>query len=115
LPDVYVGVDGFVQFDPVEREANGKPVVDATVKPMGKTDNSSNVRLTIWPEFDVSLKKGDFVAAEGKFTKSTYQGQDGSQKQSNQISVTRLFVNGELIERKDREVESDGQPGGELF
>ena len=101
MPDKveYVGVAGFVQFDVNEREANDQTVRDVVVKSVGAP---KNVRVTLWPEFGhVPVEKGDFVAAEGKFTRSSYQGQDGSEKESLQISAKLLNVNGQRQEPKE--------------
>jgi hypothetical protein len=100
---VYVAQAGFIQFDPVERDANNKQVVEFTIKCVGKP---INVRVTLWPELThAKVEKGDFVAVEGTFTRSTYQGEDGSQKESLQISAYNLNVNGERIERNESERE----------
>lgn len=104
MPDkVYVSQAGFVQFDPVEREANGKKLVEVTIKAIGKP---VNIRITIWPELKEAwdlVTKGDFVAVEGTFTSSTYQSADGSSKTSYQISAFGLNVNGKRIERVETE------------
>lgn len=103
----YVSVAGFVQFDPNEKEANGKTVTEFFVKTLG--GDGKNVRVTLWPEIEAEAPaKGDFVAVDGKFSTSTYQGQDGTKKTSYQISAI-YFVNlGKAAPRKDREVVASG-------
>lgn len=100
----YVTAVGFVQFDPQDREANGKSVRDIVIKTPG--GDGKNIRITVWPEIagaDV-IEKGDFIAVDGGFTSSTYQAQDGSQKTSLQISAFNLAVLGKALARADREV-----------
>lgn len=73
MADTYRTVTGFVQFDVNEREANGQDVRDFVVQQAG--GDGVNIRVTVWPEFaDVSISKGDFVAASGKLTKNTSKG-----------------------------------------
>lgn len=102
---LYVAQAGFVQFDPQERDANGQKLVDFTIKCVGKP---VNVRVTLWPELEAGfgVKKGDFVAVEGTFQTSTYQDSEGTQKTSNQINAYNVNINGQRIERKERDVVS---------
>lgn len=104
--NTYVTISGFIQFDPNEREANGKNVIEVFVKTTG--GEGKNVRCTLWPEIKIpkgdAPKKGDFVAVEGKYSTSTYQGEDGSSKTSYQISATSYAKLGEAYPREDREV-----------
>lgn len=86
----YVSANGFVQFDPVEREANGQNIVDYTIKTPG-TDGVL-VRVTVWPELQGDkIEKGDFLAVDGKLTIGSYV-KDGESRQSIQISATQLAV-----------------------
>lgn len=105
MPDVYVTAIGFVQFDPVEREANGKPITEATIKTPGGGDTGGKyVRVTIWPEHELeSIKKGDLVVVDGKFTTNTYQDNQGVTKTALQISANSLVVI-PAVPRKGREV-----------
>jgi single-stranded DNA-binding protein len=104
----YVTAIGFVQFDPVTRDANGKEVTDIVVKTAG--GDGKQVRITVWPEQLVKdslgreIVKGDLVAVDGAFSSSTYQDKEGKSRTSLQISAFQLNVNGKTIERKDREV-----------
>lgn len=99
----YVTAVGFIQFDPVEREANGKNVTDLVIKLPG--GDQTLVRITVWPEIQVdNLKKGDFIAVDGQFSSNTYQASDGSTKTSLQISAQSLAVLGSAAPRADREV-----------
>lgn len=112
MPDkTYVTTIGFVQFDPNVRDVNGKNVTDVTVKTPG--GDGKLVRITVWPEFklDKPIERGDLVAADGTFSSSTYQAQDGSQRTSLQISAFSLNVNGKRIERAEREVVTPADAG----
>lgn len=103
----YVTAVGFVQFDPVVREANGKNVTDLVVKLPG--GEQTMVRITVWPEIQVDrIKKGDFIAVDGQFSSNTYQASDGSNKTSLQISAYNLAVLGTAAVRAEREVVSGG-------
>lgn len=110
----YVTALGFVQFDPNQREANGKQVTDIVIKTPG--GDSSMIRITIWPEFklDEPVQRGDFVAVDGTFSTSSYQGADGSPKTSNQISPYSLNINGKRIERAEREVVTSSKPNTDV-
>jgi len=103
----YVTALGFVQFEPVERDANGKTVTEFVIKTPG--GDGKNIRVTVWPETKLgAVAVGDFVAVDGKFTSSTYQAQDGSTKTSLQISAGYIAKLGEAAEREDREVVTTG-------
>jgi len=104
----YVTAGGFVQFDPTDREANGKDVTDIVIKTQG--GDGKFLRITIWPELQVEkdlgrkIEKGDLVHVDGAFSSSTYQDKEGKSKTSLQISAFLLNVNGTKINRSDREV-----------
>lgn len=106
----YVTAVGFVQFDPQDREANGKAVRDIVIKTPG--GDGKNIRITVWPEIQgaEAIEKGDFVAVDGGFTSSTYQAQDGSQKTSLQISAYSLAILAKSLPRADKEVVAGAKP-----
>ena len=61
----YIGISGFIQFDPRERKVGERTVRDIVIRQTGSA--GMNVSVTLWPDFkDVAVKKGDFVAVEGK-------------------------------------------------
>jgi hypothetical protein len=62
---VYKTVAGFVQFDPNVRDHNGREIVDVLIQNLA---NQQNVRVTVWPEAELTVEKGDFIAANGEFT-----------------------------------------------
>lgn len=87
----YVTAEGFIQFDPQERDANGQTVVDATIKTPGT--EGILVRVTIWPELQsVELKRGDWIAVDGKLQIGSFTDKAGAARQSVQISATALAV-----------------------
>lgn len=99
----YVTAVGFVQFEPVEREANGKNVTEFVIKTPG--GDGKNIRVTVWPETHLGpVAVGDFIAVDGKFSSSVYQAQDGTEKTSLQISAGYIAKLGEAAARDDREV-----------
>lgn len=100
--NTYVSVVGFVQFDVQEREANGQDVREISIKPQGEP--TKLIRVTLWPEFaHAPVERGDFVGAEGKFTRDTYTANDGTKKTSLQISANKLNVNGKRYDPADRD------------
>jgi single-stranded DNA-binding protein len=107
----YVTAVGFVQFDPVVREANGKSVTDLVVKLPG--GEQTMVRITVWPEIQVDgIAKGDFIAVDGQFSSNTYQANDGTTKTSLQISAFNLAVLGKAAARAERDVVAGAAPAG---
>lgn len=86
----YATAVGFVQFEPVWRDANGKDVVDYTIRTPGS--DGSLVRVTVWPELQGDdIQKGDFIAADGKLTVGSYE-KDGETRKSIQINAYSLAV-----------------------
>jgi hypothetical protein len=104
----YATACGFIQFDPVTREANGQEVVDYVIKTIGI--DGRLVRVTVWPELQDNLPfkpvKGDWLAADGKLTVSKYE-KDGEVRQSIQINARSLAVV-EGVEPSERQVVNRG-------
>jgi hypothetical protein len=67
----YRTVAGFVQFDPNEREYNGKKIQDVLIQ---NVSGNIDIRVSIWPEAGVTTKKGDLVFANGKYTENEAKG-----------------------------------------
>lgn len=85
---IYRTVSGFVQFDPTERDANGQEVRDVLIQQTGS--EGANIRVTIWPEFkDVVINKGDWLAANGKFTVNEVKGKKYLNLSANALAVTK--------------------------
>lgn len=112
----YATVNGFVQFEPKERDANGQNVRDIAIKP-ANGDPNKLIRVTLWPEFDhAPVEQGDAVMADGAFSRSTYTASDGSKKESLQINASKLNVNGKRYDPQGREVVSaDESEAEDLF
>lgn len=92
----YIGVSGFVQFDVKEREVGERTVRDVVVRQTGST--GTNINATLWPDFkDVEVEKGDFVAMEGKYSKTTKDTENGPRTYHN-LSVQRIRVEQDVVE-----------------
>lgn len=104
----YLSVVGFVQFEVNERDANGQDVRDFSVKPSG---SDKLIRVTLWPEFShAPVEVGDFVGAEGAFTRSTFNDKDtGEKRESLQINANKLNVNGKRYDPQERETTRSSQ------
>lgn len=108
----YASAFGFVQFDPVVREANGQSVIDYTIKTPGM--EGQLVRITVWPELQGDdIQKGDFLGADGKLTVSTYD-KNGETRQSIQISAKQLTTS-KGRQQADREVVNSQDSAKDLF
>jgi single-stranded DNA-binding protein len=96
----YVSGNGFIQFDVKEpREANGKEVTDVVIKTPG--GDGVLLRVSIWEELAEELderglwplEKGDWIAADGKFTINTWDDKDtGAKRSQPQISASSIAV-----------------------
>lgn len=92
----YAVAAGFIQFDPKEKEINGKQVRELAIRAVG---TQKRVYVTVWPQHaGVSLEKGMFVVAEGKFQKRT--GNEG--QVYNNLSASSLVVL-QQVEAAERE------------
>jgi len=102
----YASAEGFVQFEPTERDANEQQVVDYTIKTPG-TDGIL-IRVTVWPELQgAEIEKGDWIAVDGKLNIGSFTDRSGNPRQSVQISATSLAVV-KAVPRKDRQVVNPG-------
>lgn len=83
---------GIAQWDPRDGEAAGKKVRNVTIRAAGVKEQSILVSLTLWPSHaGVSVKQGDVVYAEGVFTRSTAEDQQGNTRTYNNLSVSRFL------------------------
>lgn len=102
----YYTVAGFVQKfgdkPAIEtREVSGQNIREFTVKAIG---TQKLVRITLWPEFNgVTIDKGLFVVADGKF--STSEGTNG--RQFYNLSATELATL-RVQERAERDTVNSG-------
>lgn len=60
---LYGSVVGFIQFDVDEREYNDGVIRDVTIRSIASGDL---FRISVWPDMDVELERGDFIAVDGK-------------------------------------------------
>jgi len=112
----YVTANGFIQWDPQVREANGKNVMDFNVKTPG--GEAVLVRISVWEELlakldskGITLEKGDWVAADGKFSINTWDDKEtGAKRSQPQVSAKTISVV-KSITAGDREVVSSASNG----
>ena len=91
----YRTITGFVQFDPTDRDVNGKDVRSVTVKQTGLKDQSQLVSITVWPDHaHVEIEKGDFVAIDGKFSVNKGKDGEGNPKTYFNLSASTILVLG---------------------
>lgn len=81
----YITVAGIVQFDPRTRQAAGKEVRDVAIRSIA---NNKMINITVWPEMTVSINKGDFVVADGKYSQSMGQNKNGEQQTYHNLSAS---------------------------
>lgn len=101
---------GTVQFDPSERDVNGKKVLNIGVRPSGVKDQSILVSATLWPshkEYFSQIEKGTVVAIEGKFDVRRPSDPDANPYYN--LSVTGLAILGKL-DYGVRDDEPDDEP-----
>jgi hypothetical protein len=83
--DEYITVAGIVQFPPRERKAGGKDVRDVAIRSIA---NNKMINITLWPEkANITVNKGDFVVADGKYTQSMGQNKNGEQQTYHNLSA----------------------------
>jgi hypothetical protein len=104
----YAGAAGFVQFDPREKDVNGQEIRELTIKAFG---TQKLIQITLWPEYaGVEVKKGDFVAVDGKFTSSLGQKRTtGETVEYIQITPYSLVVL-PAVEKAERKVVQKAAP-----
>lgn len=91
----YRAVLGFVQFEPREGEAGGKPVRNITVRTVGFGPYAVRVSATLWPSHGhVEVNEGDLVAFEGKYTQNKGKDKNDNPITYHNISVSKIKVLG---------------------
>lgn len=86
----YITIAGIVQFDPRTRQAGDKQVRDVLVRAIGSNKNYS---VTIWPENNhISVDKGDFLVADGKYSSSVGQNKAGEAVTYHNLSATTIIT-----------------------
>lgn len=97
----YASVVGFVQFDPEEKVVSGQNILNFSVRAVGFIGQPL-VQVTLWSEFEANfgdIYNGSFVAVDGRYTLN--------QGKYHNISASKLFVDGQIIEKGER---SEGAP-----
>ena len=103
---VYASVLGFVQFDVRDREVNGQEVREATVQ---SCDSQKLVSVTLWPQWaDVTVAKGDLVAANGRLTKNQGTNKAGEPITYRNLSAKYFHNLGQLTPIQTEAVNSSG-------
>jgi hypothetical protein len=85
----YITIAGIVQFDPRTRQAGDKQVRDVVIRAIGSNKNFS---VTVWPEKgNITINKGDFLVADGKYSSSAGQNKAGEQVTYHNLSATTII------------------------
>jgi len=85
----YITIAGIVQFDPRQRQAGDKQVRDVVIRAIGSNKNFS---VTVWPEkANITINKGDFLVADGKYSSSAGQNKAGEQVTYHNLSATTII------------------------
>jgi len=85
----FKSVAGFIQFDPEEREVNGQPIRDVTIRALGS--EGPYIKITVWEEFgDIELYRGQFLAVDGPFEARVVPNKQG-------VSTTYLNMSAKSI------------------
>lgn len=115
MSNQYRTITGFIQFDPTDREVNGKDVRSVVVKQTGLKDQAQNISVTVWDDHaHVALEKGDFVAIDGKFTTNQGKDKEGNPKTYFNLSAATILVIGKGDKGTESETtESDAGDDGE--
>lgn len=99
---------GIVQFDPVDREAAGKPVRNVTIRQVGMKDQAQLVSITLWPNHEaIKVEKGDIVIVDGKFAVNKGKDGEGNPKTYFNVSANAFAVLG----KADYGVETESTSG----
>lgn len=86
----FVRVKGFVEYEPVDRQAGEKTVKSVCIRSEG---NEHLIYLTLWPDlYHADIQVGDYVIARGKYSERSSQKQDGKQTTYRNVSVRNLAV-----------------------
>jgi hypothetical protein len=111
----YMTIAGIVQFPPRERQAGGKQVRDVLIRAIGDNKNYS---ITVWPENgDITINKGDFLVADGKYSSSVGQNKEGAQVTYHNLSSNTIFrIEGSTTgSAASKPVEAVATPSGDDF
>lgn len=96
---VYRTLAGVVQFDPQERDVNGKTVLSVTIKATGVKEQAQLVSCTLWPshkKYFGQIEKGTALIVEGTYDVKKGQDGEGNPKTYHNLSVNKVLVLGTL-------------------
>lgn len=82
----YMTVSGVIEYDPEQRDANGKQVTQFTLRVSGQKD----LRVTVWPELKIPaglLKKGLLAGVRGTYSPSEKDGKVYHNLSAQSVSV----------------------------
>ena len=107
----FVTIVGSVEFDPEQRDVQGKTVLDVTLRSAG---TQKKIRATLWPnlkEYFGKVEKGQLLGLKGKMTQNTVQGDNGTVTYNNlsvyEVLILGKFDAGEQPETDNAEVKRD--------
>lgn len=90
---------GFVQFDPVAKEANGQSITEFTINAVGFASGQESLRVSVWEDVGpVDIQRGDYVAVQGK-----YKPRQAGDKTYHNLDAQILFVSRPTAQRQPRE------------
>lgn len=112
----YRAVMGRVQFEPTEKEANGKDIRSVAIRQVGvHAAEAVLVSLTVWDSHEhIDIEEGDLLYAEGSYTENTVERDDGTERVYHNLSVSHLLNlgavdAGERVEVVDDEDDEDDE------
>lgn len=84
---------GRVQFEPTEKEANGKDIRSVALRQVGvHAAESVLVSLTVWDSHEhIDIEEGDLLYAEGSYTENEVERDDGTTRVYHNLSVSHLL------------------------
>lgn len=101
----YRTVIGAVQFDPEEKEVNGKQILKVSLQQAGFGPTAVRVGVTFWADDfpEVDLSRYDVVLVEGKYT--SQKGKNGQTYHN--LSASRFIKLGQMVTKESTPVVSD--------
>lgn len=95
----YRTIFGTIQFDPEDKDVNGKAVRKFTVRSAGVREQSQLVSCTLWPShaaiFD-TMEKGLAVVLDGKYVVNKGTDGEGNPRTYHNLSVSKILILGKL-------------------
>ncbi len=94
----YRDLTGVVAFDPVERDVNGKTVMNISIRTVGVKEQSQLVSCTLWPSHQAlfgKIEKGDILYVQGKYAVKAGE-KDGNPVRYHNLSISGITKIGAL-------------------